>query len=254
MTAADRGGWHLLVTLAATLAESGEEAEAADLLAGLLCRLDPVTAVPDEDLIEGAVLYSRIVEPTPRLVPDDVAWARWADRAARARYGPDHPATLTAMDNLAAVLHVRGRFGEADTMRRDLIQRHRDRGDIDAHLIQRLELAETLHAAGRCAAAIGQADAAWREWITRHDPAGPDSRGIALQLIGLFTACELNQSAQAVTDLARPHRPAHRGPIQDAYDRYVMSLPAMVIRHRRFCTIHHRGPAASRWSNEGNRR
>jgi len=226
----------------------GADGPAAALLADLLRGLDPATALPDDGLIEVAMLYARLAEPIPDLAPDDVGWARYAYRAARARCGPDHATTIAAMEILAGVLYVRGRFDEANHVRRDLIQVHLDHGDIDAHLIQRMELVEQLHTAGRCDAAIAQAEAAWQDWISRYDPASPGSLGMMLQFVSMLIACQRLVEAQALRSLARFTPPTSDDPIKASYDAVVVTMPAMIIDHRAVCA--RRDPAAASASGQ----
>ncbi|WP_433619601.1 hypothetical protein ACQP2P_16465 [Dactylosporangium sp. CA-139114] len=217
------------IIFAERLAEIDAVGPAAEVLADVLRGLDPATAPPEELLIEAAMVYSRLAEPTPDLVPDDVAWAGYAHRAARARYGPGHATTLAAMENLASVLYARGRFDEANRVRRDLIQLHLDYGNIDAHLIQRMELADQLHAAGRCEDAIRQAQAAWQDWISRHDPTSPDTLRIMLQLVAMLLACDRFEDAVAVRTLAQFTSPS-------SDDAIAVTIPAKIIQHRPVCT------------------
>jgi hypothetical protein len=223
------------IVFAGLLAEIDEDGPAAAVLADVLRGLDPATAPPDERLIEAAMLYSRLAEPTPDLVPDDVAWARYAHRAACTRYGRDHATTIAAMENLAGVLYVRGRFDEANRLRRDLIQLHLDHGNIDAHLIQRMELAGQLHAAGRCDAAIEQAEATWQNWISRYDPTNPDTLWIMLQFVSMLIACHRLDEAAAVRNLARFTPPSRDDPLKAGYDAWVVAMPAMMLHHRVVC-------------------
>ena len=223
------------IIFAGLLAEIDADGPAAAVLADVLHDLDPATALPDERLIEAAMLYSRLAEPTPDLVPDDAAWAGYAHRAARARYGPDHPTTVAAMENLARVLYVRGRFDDANRVRRDLIQLHLDHGNIDAHLIQRMELADQFHAGGRCDTAIEQAQTAWQEWISRHDPASPDSLWIMLQFVGMLIACHRFAEAAAVRSLAQFTPPGSDDPLKAGYDAFVVTMPATMLHHRAVC-------------------
>ncbi|MER7277978.1 hypothetical protein ABT369_26405 [Dactylosporangium sp. NPDC000244] len=235
MTTADGTTRSDSIIFAGLLAEIDADGPAAAVLADVLRELDPATALPDEWLIEAAMLYSRLAEPTPDLVPDDVAWAGYAYQAARARCGPDHATTLAAMDNLAGVLYVRGRFDEANRIRRDLIQVHLDHGNIDAHLIQRMELAEQFHAAGRCDAAIEQSEAAWQAWISRYDPASPDSLWIMLQFVSMLIACHRFDEAAAVRNLAQFTLPSSDHPLKAGYDAFAVTMPATIIHHRKVC-------------------
>ncbi|MEV0569277.1 hypothetical protein [Dactylosporangium sp. NPDC050588] len=197
--------WNVSINFAGLLAEIDEDGPAAAVLAGVLRGLDPATELPDEQVIEAAMLYSRLVEPTPDLVPDEVAWAEYADRAARARYG------------------------------RELIQIHLDHGDIDAHLIQRMELAEQLHAQGCCDEAVRQAEATWRDWINRYDPTGPELRWIMLQFVSMIIACHRIDEAQALRSFAKFELPTSEDPIKAGYDAFIVTVPAMLVHHRPVC-------------------
>lgn len=42
--------------------------------------------------------YTRTVEPIPDLEPDEIAWTCYAQRAAQTLHGPDHPATIEAIE------------------------------------------------------------------------------------------------------------------------------------------------------------
>jgi hypothetical protein len=244
MTTVDRPAWHNTVRLAALLAEADAADVATYLLAEVLGGLDPATALPDDRLIEAAMLYSRIVEPVPDLVPDDVAWAGYAYRAARVRYGPDHAATIAAMDNLADVLYMRSHFDEANRVRQDLIQRHLDHGNIDAHLIQRMELADQFHAAGRCDEAVQQAEAAWQDWINRYDPASPDSLWIMLQFVSMLIVCNRFDEVKALLSLARFEPPSGDDPNRAGYDAFIVTMPATIVLHRPVCARRRQDPAA----------
>ncbi|MEV6922920.1 hypothetical protein AB0M46_00200 [Dactylosporangium sp. NPDC051485] len=236
MTTAEQSDRDDSIIFAGLLADIDADGPAAAVLAEVLRGLDPATAPPDELLIDAAMRYSRLAEPTPGLVPDDVAWASYAHRAARARYGPDHVTTLMAMDNLAAVLYVRGRFDDANRVRRDLIQVHLDHGNIDAHLTQRIELAYQLHAAGRCDDAIRQARGAWQAWISRHDPASLDTLWIMLQFVTMLIACHRFDEAVAVRSAAQFTPPSDADPTKAGYNAFAVTIPVTIIQHRPVCT------------------
>ncbi|GAA3449629.1 hypothetical protein [Dactylosporangium matsuzakiense] len=225
------------VMFAKLLAEAGAFGPAAAVLAQVLVEVDPATAPPQERLIEAAMLYSGLVDPVldQHSVPDAVAWAGYAYRASRTRYGRDHAATIAAMEHLATVLDVRGRFGEAGRVRRDLIQTHLDRGDRDAHWAGRMDLADQLQAAGRCDDAIRQAQAAWREWIRWHDPAGPDSLWIVLQYSSILIACHQFEQAAAVRRMARFTPPGYDDQARAGYAAFAGTVPATIVEHRPVC-------------------
>ncbi|GAA2338944.1 hypothetical protein [Dactylosporangium salmoneum] len=251
MTTLDRPAWHDTVRLAALIAEEDSADVATSLLAEVLGRLDPATALPDGLIIEAAMLYSRLVDPVADLVPDDVAWAGYACRAARVRCGPDHVTTIAAMENLASVLYVRGRFDEANRVRQDLIQLLLDRGNIDAHLIQRMELAEQFHAAGRCDDAMRQAQAAWQDWTGRYDPASPESRWIMLQFTSMLIACHQFDEAKALRSQAQFALPSSDDPIKAGYDAFIATVPATIIHHRPVCARRRDTAAADASGREG---
>ena len=143
--------WDNTVVFAAALAEAGADDDAAELLAGPLSALDPVTTGPDHLVIATAMLYARVVEPVPGLAPDEVAWARYSHRAARTMHGPDHPSTIEAIQTLAGLLS-RSRYAEASGLPETYPLHPTWR--IDAHLSFRIDLAVQLHDLGRCDDAV----------------------------------------------------------------------------------------------------
>ncbi|GAB3852447.1 hypothetical protein ACFPIJ_57990 [Dactylosporangium cerinum] len=239
------------VCIAADLAEhGGDDAYVVELLAGPLGGVDPATACPDHLLIRAAVLYARAVDPAPDPAPvatsgassgpvaDDVAWARYAYRAARALYGIDHSTALEATETLALVLASRDQHSEAYALRRDVIQLHLDRGDVDAHLEARITLAAHLHDMGRCGEAIRDAIAAWQQWSTRHDPADPVSEPMALHVASMLLACGRTDEAVAVIDAADLHLGADTdaaGAVSGARDEFLAMFAASQIVHRVVC-------------------
>ncbi|MEV6925562.1 hypothetical protein AB0M46_13830 [Dactylosporangium sp. NPDC051485] len=229
VTTLGAAGWDTAVELASKLAETGAEHQAAELLAGPLSSLDPAIARPDHRVIAAAILYARCVDPMPNLVPDDVAWATYAHRAARTLHGADHPDAMRAADVLVFVLLTRDRSGEAEALRRELIQLHLDRGDVDAHLEARMGLARQLHDEGRCGDGIRQATAAWQQWIASHDPTAEGSAPMAVSLTQLLLDCGRLTEAETVIETAGLHRHAQHSQTGRAY-RDVLTMRATVRR------------------------
>ncbi|MFC4045361.1 hypothetical protein ACFO1B_43690 [Dactylosporangium siamense] len=239
------------VRIAADLAEhGGDGAYVVELLAGPLSGVDPATARPDHLLIRAALLYARAVDPSPDPAPvatsgaspgpvaDDVAWARYAYRAARTLHSIDHSTAIEATETLALVLTSRDQHSEAYALRRDVIQLHLDRGDVDAHLVARITLAAHLHDMGRCGEAIRDATAAWQQWSTRHDPTDPVSEPTALQVASMLLACGRTDETVAVIDAADLNLGADTdaaGAVSGARDEFLTMLAASQIVHRVVC-------------------
>ncbi|WP_432830627.1 hypothetical protein [Dactylosporangium sp. CA-092794] len=235
MSMPEPAAWDSIVDLAYTLADAGEDADAAALAAGLLSPLDPATTGPDERVIAAAVLYAHMVDPVPGLVPDGIAWARYARRAAHAVHGAGDEVAVAATEVLARLLYIRGEVSEADQLRRELVQLHLDRGDIDAHLLARMGLAQQQHAAGRCGDAVRDAMAVWQQWIVYHEPTDRCSLPVALPLNAMLLAC--GRFAEAATIAAavglQPPEPGDAG--YDVYRLLAATLALSVRHHQQVC-------------------
>ncbi|WP_432830625.1 tetratricopeptide repeat protein [Dactylosporangium sp. CA-092794] len=238
MTAEPPVEWDSVLAFARALDEAGEPGHAAAALADPLRTLDPATAGPDGDVIAAAMLYATLAKPALDRVPDAIAWARYARTAAERLHGGDDPATVTATEVLALVLARRGRFQEADELRRLLIRRHRDRGDIDAQHLAQMDLAVQWHMAGRCGEAVREATVVWQQWTTRHDPAEEASVPMVWQLATLLHACGRVGEAQAVVAAADPEHPGGSEPRAETYLELMASIATAVLRHQRVC-VHH---------------
>ncbi|MFC5007076.1 hypothetical protein ACFPIJ_55885 [Dactylosporangium cerinum] len=206
--------WATAACIAEDLPEhDGDDAYIVALLAGPLSGVDPATVCPDPLLIRATLLYARAVDPAPDPAPvatsgasgpvvDDVAWARYAYQAARTLHSIDHSTAIETTETLALVLTSRNQHSKARALRRDVIQLHLDRGDVDAHPEARITLAAHLHDTGRCGEAIRGATAAWRQWSTRHDPTDPVSEPLTFQVASMLLACGRTDDAAEVIDAA----------------------------------------------------
>ncbi|MFG2042108.1 hypothetical protein [Dactylosporangium sp. NPDC048998] len=235
MTAAEPIEWDGVLDLAYTLANAGEYTGAAAVLGASLSVLDPATTRPDENVIAAAVLFVRVVDPTMDLVPDEVAWARYAHQAAHTLHGPDGLTTIEATEALALALASHDRFAEAEQLRRDLIRLHLDRGDIDAHLLARMDLAQQWHDAGRCGDAIREATAAWQQWIMHHEPTDGHSFAIAMHLFWMLLACNRVDEAQAIAVAADLQAPEPGDATYDVLCALLASLVAGMQYHEPVC-------------------
>lgn len=157
-----------------------------------------------------------------------------------------HPIVAEATELLALVLYNCGRDAEANAVRRDLIQLHLDCGDIDAHLIARMDLAEQLHDAGRCDDAVRQATAAWQQWQRRPHSGAPETALMVLRLTTMLLACRRTDEALDVVGTADLRLPAtYDDFVEDESWDVLIVLAGCRILHRYVCA---RVPAAERSS------
>jgi hypothetical protein len=229
----DPDTWDDVLAAAQACVEAGDSATAVDLVAKQLKGLDPASAQPHHRLVAAATLYARIADPN--LYPDDLAWALYAYRAASSLYGLYHSASIAAAEAAAIVMFSRGRFNEADALQRQVIQLYQDRGDVDQHLLARIDLARQLHGVGRCGDAVRQATTVWREWTSRHEPTSPASESIALDVTGMLIACHRLHEAAAIIKQANLTLPDRDDPTSGAYYEFIAVQRAARHAHQAVC-------------------
>lgn len=146
------------------LIRAGERDAAATLLASYLDPLD-VDALPaDTALIDAFTLYATLLTSEQQ-----ISAARYAATASSRLHTPRHPRRRLALQVLGTALQQHGQFTEAIAVRRELLTANRQAGDQVAVLDAQRQLAESLHAAGRCDEAAHSINRAWQEW--RRQPA-----------------------------------------------------------------------------------
>jgi len=144
------------------LIKAGETFEAQETLRPFLQGFDPSTAGADPMLVYGVVLWLQCVAMP---APQRTQWARWA-YATAVGLGDDHyPLAAMSGQFWAGVLRDDGRAEESLSVLRDVLATvQRLHGDPVEVLHARLDLAEGLHAAGRCVQALDTFDAVWQSW------------------------------------------------------------------------------------------
>ena len=97
-------------------------------------------------------------------------------------------------------------------------------------------LAVQLHDEGRCSDGIRQATAAWRQWITYHDPTAEGSVPTAVPLLEMLLACGRLGEAEAIIKTADLHRHAQDGPVGRAFSEFLAMSAAGRLLHCVACT------------------
>ncbi|MEU8658466.1 tetratricopeptide repeat protein [Actinoplanes philippinensis] len=120
------------------------------MLTDALADIDPITAPADADLIAVASLYAAwATDPEDQLI-----WARYAQRAGRVLYGPEHPRSLLLAEDYAGILIAQGLAYPAITLYETALGAWLRNGSDNEQIINiHYLLAQALHADGQCAEA-----------------------------------------------------------------------------------------------------
>lgn len=153
-----------VVRRARRLIDDDEYTAACRLLAQGLAGIDPVTAVADRRLIDAALVYlsglsfldcvtGRADMQLPGHADIELAWARYAETAARACYGEHDPRWQHNATMYAWVCADQGLTFDAVSMHRRKVLAYQQHSHQQVPLARR-DLATALHANGQCAEAI----------------------------------------------------------------------------------------------------
>ena len=190
-----------VIRRAKRLISSGENARACRLLAQALADIDPVTARPDARLIEAAIVYAGTLSFAPDVadrVDIQLTWARYAETAARLRYGRSSQLWRQAADFYAQVCASQGLTFDAVAVLHRKLAAYRTYGPPDPIPDLRDQLATALHADGQCAQARTEIHDTLHDWLRTRDP---DQR-LGGQLLTTYTAilagCGHTTDAQAL--------------------------------------------------------
>jgi hypothetical protein len=186
------------------LITAGNTFEAQETLRPFLQGFDPRTAGADPMLIYGVLLWLRCVAMP---APQRTQWSRWAYTTA-VGLGDDHyPLAAMSGQIWAGVLRDSGQAEESLSVLHDVlatVQRLHD--DPEEVLHARVELAEGLHAAGRCAQALDNFEAVWQSWKAAP---GDDQLGVTIghAYTTVLASCQRVDEFLRVLDEAAVHQP-----------------------------------------------
>ncbi|KUL30775.1 tetratricopeptide repeat protein [Actinoplanes awajinensis] len=156
---AELTGLPAAVIAAHHLIAAGNTYPAATLLGRYLDALDIAWLPDDPILVDAFTLYATLRHDDRQL-----AAARYAEQASRRLHTELHPRRLAAARVLGNLLHRRGHFDEAITVRKSILDAHRQLDIPPSTAEAHSELAASLHAAGHCGEAVRAADRAWLTW------------------------------------------------------------------------------------------
>ncbi|MFI1996837.1 hypothetical protein [Actinoplanes sp. NPDC020271] len=185
------------VATALRLSVTADPGEAAAVLAPHVTGLTLDQVLADAMLAETCLLYATLATGAEQLRAAQLAY-----HAHHVRYPCGHPRRIAAADAYGTALHQNGLLPEAIVVRRRVLVGYRTHQPQNA-LPAAVGLADSLHAIGHCAEAIGIVGTAWDTW-RRHPHADLTTGTTILNAhVRMLLACRQDLSLLALLAQAR---------------------------------------------------
>ncbi|WP_433294495.1 hypothetical protein ACQP2F_33255 [Actinoplanes sp. CA-030573] len=231
-----------------------ENTRACRLLSHALGPFDPVTARHDPRLMRAATFYIDVLS-FAHTHPDrddiQLAWARYANQAARTYYTVANPTRHHIADMYARVCTRQGLTFDAAITRRRELTAYTTYGPAEDIPHAWRELAVALHADGQCAEAHSQIQEAFTYWKHTDVPAQPTGGQLLSTYAGILAGCGDTDAAHT---LLRDHTylVAVPGTDQRATAAFITAVQIAVAEreHPPVCTLlpqREPPPEADRW-------
>ncbi|MDG6107616.1 hypothetical protein Daura_23020 [Dactylosporangium aurantiacum] len=235
--------------------EEGHYDEVSATIGEHLATVDPAASPVAAGLSGLALLYCDSAAFTARtgsdpdraaaLRPSVLAWARYARRAAD-ELDPTRAQWISASRAVMRAVGLCGAHTDAIQVANEVLDHQLAAHDTAGAITARLDLADALHAAGRCDEAATEADTAWTAAQRHYNPANPEERFTAL-LVGLGVGalhgdCHRHQQAADAIDTAVRHYTADPDtgpPVHDREHRWRAANAAIMRRRERHAAAYH---------------